>query len=84
MSINGIFPPGLIVTYAVIMLIAIVVVHIGFAVAVASDTVKAVMVPRWLWAVATLLGGPIVGSLYWIAHHGVPTALAAQPDAQRP
>jgi hypothetical protein len=77
MSINGVFPAELVTMYVIAMLIAGVVVNLAFAGAVLLDPVRPVMVPRWMWALATLLGGPVVGALYWIVHRGVPAALPA-------
>jgi hypothetical protein len=51
--------------------IAIAIVHIAFAVAVLSDANKGdtFLVKGGVWALATLLGGLFVVSIYWVIHH---------------
>lgn len=81
MNFSDLLSPQLVQLYVIVVLITTLLVHIAFAGAVFFDTVRTAMVPRWVWALATLLGGPIVGALYWIVHRGVP---AAPPAPQAP
>lgn len=62
-------------------------IHIAFAVGVASDTIPAKFVSRFIWILATLIAGPIVGCMYWVIHHGIPSPSAPTPpnrNDQRP
>jgi hypothetical protein len=59
-----------------LFIIATAVVHIVFAVGVLKDGQsiqgagnQTVLVPFWVWALATLLGGAFVAVAYWAVHH---------------
>ena len=55
---------------------SVLVIHIAFALAVLADTRRLVdrqarqlvLVPGWVWALATLLGGVFVAAVYWLLH----------------
>jgi hypothetical protein len=55
---------------------ATIVVHLMFAFAVDNDATRikrsggaTVLVGRFAWSLATLLGGPLVAAAYWVMHH---------------
>ena len=63
----------------------VVIVHIGFAAAVAADAGRLsrersgpLIAGPALWTLATLLGGVYVAGLYWLANH---SALSRRHDA---
>jgi hypothetical protein len=63
-------------TVAVVYMIALAVVHVGFAVAIASDAGKLqgdrqgpLITGPFLWTLGTLLGGVFVAVLYWLVNH---------------
>ncbi len=65
-------PSGAMMLVAVLALICGAVVHIAFAVGVSIDSTRlrrAALVPRGIWVLATLLGGPLIGALYYTLHH---------------
>ncbi|MCU0493504.1 MAG: hypothetical protein MUD01_18105 [Chloroflexaceae bacterium] len=69
------FAPELIVAYQLIIITLTVIVHVLFAIAVASDASwlqqegkRLIFVPSVLWILATLLGGPLVAVGYWLLH----------------
>ena len=55
--------------------IIVIVVNIGFAVAVFQDATylrdprKPIFVGRIIWFLATLIGGVFVVGIYWVMHH---------------
>jgi hypothetical protein len=59
-----------------LFIIATAVVHIVFAIGVLKDGQRihgagneTVLVPFWVWALATLLGGVVIAAIYWAVHH---------------
>ena len=50
--------------------VLVILVHIGFSVAVAAHSRgrSTALVPPWLWTIATLACGPLVGPGYWFVH----------------
>ena len=52
--------------------------HIGFAVAVAvhARSRATALVPPWLWTVATLVCGPLVGVGYWFVNSSAPVVVS--------
>lgn len=62
--------------------------HVVLAVVVACDAPpRRVLVGRWVWAIATLLGGVFVAATYWVLHHGLPARsesdrVTAAPEAR--
>jgi len=66
------------------------VVHLAFAYAVDSDAAnlgrsgrRLVFVGRFLWALATLVGGPLVAAAYWVVHHSSLRAIESQSPISR-
>ena len=55
----------------IVVLIALAIVHIAFAIAVFSDANRSrtFLVKGWVWTLATLLGGLFVVGIYWVIHH---------------
>ena len=60
---------------AIAILIATLVVHFAFAMGVSKacrnrtlDSRTTNVVAPWLWILATLLGGPVMGCMYWIVN----------------
>jgi hypothetical protein len=60
------------------------VIHSLFAWAVDSDArrlrrdgIEPVLVGQFVWALAALIGGPLVATAYWVLHH---SRLAATPE----
>lgn len=71
MSLN--IPPELIMAYALAVTVAMVIVHIAFAIGVWTNrSPYKVLAPRFVWGLATLLFGPLVAVGYWLLHHGLP------------
>lgn len=62
----------LVMCYGIGIAVLTVLVHLFFAIGVASDDVDGKLVPKFVWVLATLLTGPVAGALFWIIHHGVP------------
>lgn len=65
--------------------IATLVVHVAFAYAVDRDAAnlgrsgrRLVFVGEFLWALATLVGGPLVAAIYWVVHHSSLRAAESQ------
>ncbi|OBP14488.1 hypothetical protein A5320_12020 [Rheinheimera sp. SA_1] len=63
-------------TWAVLPMIGMFLVHIGFGVAVLHDANRLqkehgslAFVSAWLWSLAVLLGGVFVALAYWVIHH---------------
>ena len=54
----------------------VVVIHGAFALGVARESRRyttdvhamCLLVPRWIWILTTLIGGPLVGTMLWIRH----------------
>lgn len=69
----------------VLRLILDCIVHIGFALAVASHAKRrnTALVPSWLWILATLMAGPLVGVGYWFLH-GSPAGSLRGASSQAP
>src|SRR3954471_25035445 len=73
----GIIFPNLIGLWALVGTVLTAFIHIAFAWAVFDDAGvtwrieprKKLLVSGGLWALATLLGGVLVASLYWAMHH---------------
>ena len=61
--------------------VLVILVHIGFSVAVGAHSRgrPTVLVPAWLWTIATLVCGPLVGVGYWFVHASQP-AVAGTRD----
>jgi hypothetical protein len=64
------------VLVAIVYFIALAIVHVGFAVAIATDAGMLQNEARGpliagpvLWTLATLLGGAFVAVLYWLVNH---------------
>ncbi len=81
--------------YGIAIAVLTVLVHLFFAIGVASDDVDGKLVPKFVWVLATLLTGPVAGALFWIIHHGVPamghasaepggTSAPSTPSANQP
>ena len=47
-----------------------ILVHVAFAIGVAVDARRrrTVLVPRMVWVLAVLMGGPLVALAYWVMH----------------
>jgi hypothetical protein len=72
-QLNGVI--GVIPFLPIAILIAILVVHIAFAMGVSKACHNRTLSGRttnlvapWLWILATLLGGPVMGCMYWIVN----------------
>ncbi|MBZ0150302.1 MAG: hypothetical protein K8J09_02135 [Planctomycetes bacterium] len=59
---------------ATVWVVLVMLVHLGFSVAVAVHVRgrTTVLVPSWLWTVATLVCGPLVAVGYWFVHASQP------------
>lgn len=86
---DGIIPGASVsLVFAIWILTAIV--HVGFALAVWSDSHllwkqlrrKTFLVGGGLWALATLLGGVFVAAIYWLIHHSTLRREPPPPSAQ--
>ena len=63
-------------SWAILSLLATVVVHIAFSAAVFNDAShlkdeqqRLMLVGPTIWALAVLIGGVFVGVAYWLIHH---------------
>ena len=65
-----------IVNFHSIIILLTAILHILFASGVARDTSNlhklghhTQIVASWVWVLATLIGGALIASLYWVMHH---------------
>ncbi|RVU37010.1 hypothetical protein EOE67_11915 [Rheinheimera riviphila] len=63
-------------TWTVLPMIGVLLVHLGFGAAVFNDANRLqkehgalVFVNSWLWALAVVVGGVFVALAYWVMHH---------------
>lgn len=63
-------------TWTILPMIVMVIVHLAFSVAVMSDASSIrrerrtlVFVGPWIWCLAVLVGGVFVALAYWAMHH---------------
>ncbi len=61
----------------IIWAVAVAVVNIAFAIGVFVDAdlmfvktkKETYLVSKWIWALATLIGGVFIAGIYWLVHH---------------
>ena len=58
--------------WSVFFVLVIAIVHISFAIGVYRDAKQrgnAIFVPTEIWLLATIFGGVLVATAYWLMHH---------------
>ncbi len=68
----GFFGGFIVVFWGFFLLLMIAIIHISFAIGVYQDAKlrgHAIFVQAEIWLLATVLGGVLVATVYWLMHH---------------
>ena len=86
---TGAMPQFMVILWLIFFFLVTAIVHLAFAVAVFMDAGNLLrdqgrpttFVGGIVWALATLMGGAVIATLYWLVHH---STLMRAPEASAP